>query len=50
MELLTLGFKQGMFEVYDPKSTGMIGDLIRKLNQLEPDEWIDIKVHYRLFR
>ncbi|ACI20577.1 DUF4384 domain-containing protein [Thermodesulfovibrio yellowstonii] len=46
--LISLGFQEGMFQVYDAKSTGMISDLIRRLNQLEPDEWTEATVVYRI--
>jgi hypothetical protein len=37
-ELVPLGFQEGMFKVYDAKSTGMISDLVKRLNQLEPSD------------
>uniref|UniRef100_A0A7C4EJJ2 DUF4384 domain-containing protein n=1 Tax=Thermodesulfovibrio aggregans TaxID=86166 RepID=A0A7C4EJJ2_9BACT len=45
-ELISLGFKEGIFQVYDAKSTGMISDLVRKLNQLDPDEWTETTTIY----
>lgn len=47
-ELIPLGFQESMFKVYDAKSTGMISDLVRKLNQLEPDEWTEMTVVYTI--
>ena len=38
-EILLHGFQEGMFKVYDAKSTGLVGDLARKLNQLDPADW-----------
>src|SRR6185369_16270566 len=38
-EILLTGFQEGMFKVYDAKSTGLVGDLARKLNQLDPADW-----------
>jgi len=35
-ELIPLRFQEGMFKVYDSKSTGMISDLVKRLNQLDP--------------
>jgi hypothetical protein len=33
------GFQEGLFKVYDAKSTALVGDLARKLNQLDPADW-----------
>jgi hypothetical protein len=49
-ELLSLGFREGIFQVYDSKSTGMIGDLIRRLNQIEPTDWTEATAAYTLKR
>ena len=49
-DLLPLGFKEGMFQVYDAKSTGMISDLVRRLNQIEPTDWTEATAVYRLKR
>lgn len=38
-EILLHGFQEGMFQVYDARSTGLVGDLARKLNQLDPADW-----------
>jgi hypothetical protein len=46
--LLPLGFKEGIFHVYDEKSTGMIGDLVRRLNQIELTDWTEATVVYTL--
>ncbi|PKN17592.1 MAG: hypothetical protein CVU71_16145 [Deltaproteobacteria bacterium HGW-Deltaproteobacteria-6] len=46
--LLPLGFKEGVFHVYDEKSTGMIGDLIRRLNQMDLADWAEAAAVYRL--
>lgn len=48
--LLPLGFKEGIFQVYDEKSTGMIGDLVRKLNQIELTDWTEATAVYNLKR
>jgi hypothetical protein len=48
--LLPLGFKEGIFHVYDEKSTGMISDLIRRLNQIELTDWTDATAVYTLKR
>lgn len=37
--LLESGFSEGMFKVFDARSTGLVGDLARRLNQLEPADW-----------
>lgn len=49
-ELIPLGFQEGMFKVYDAKSTGMISDLVKRLNQLEPAEWAEATAGYKLSR
>ncbi|NLA39962.1 MAG: hypothetical protein GX874_00865 [Smithella sp.] len=36
--LLSLSFQEGLFQVYDEKSTGMIGDFVRKLNAIDPTD------------
>ncbi|MFO7570919.1 MAG: DUF4384 domain-containing protein [Smithellaceae bacterium] len=46
--LLALGFQEGLFEVYDEKSTGMIGDLVRRLNAIEPADWAQAVSVYQL--
>ena len=38
-EIILQGFQEGMFQVYDARSTGLVGDLARKLNQLDPADW-----------
>jgi len=49
-ELLPLGFKEGNFQVYDEKSTGMISDLVRRLNQIELTDWTEATVVYYLIK
>ena len=49
-DIIPLGFQEGMFKVYDSKSTGMISDLVKKLNQLEPTDWAEATVVYKLER
>lgn len=46
--LLSLGFREGIFQVYDAKSTGMISDLVRRLNQIEPTDWTETTAIYYL--
>jgi hypothetical protein len=48
--IVPLGFQEGMFNVYDAKSTGMVNDLVRKLNQLEPTEWTEATAVYKIVR
>lgn len=48
--LIPLGFQEGMFTVYDAKSTGMISDLVKKLNQLEPTDWTEATAVYKIVR
>jgi hypothetical protein len=47
-ELLSIGFKEGIFQVYDSKSTGMISDLVRRLNQIELTDWAEATAVYYL--
>ncbi len=49
-DLIPLGFQEGMFKVYDAGSTGMISDLVRRLNQLEPSDWTEATAVYTLKR
>ena len=49
-ELLPLGFRESIFQVYDAQATGMIGDLVRRLNQIEPTDWTEATVLYILKR
>ena len=49
-DLLSLGFKEGIFQVYDVNSTGMISDLVRRLNQMEPTDWAEATSSYILRR
>ncbi|MEN6622753.1 MAG: DUF4384 domain-containing protein [Smithella sp.] len=49
-DLLLLGFHQGIFQVYDAKSTGMISDLVRRLNQMEPTDWAEASMSYTIKR
>ncbi|MBA3071093.1 MAG: DUF4384 domain-containing protein, partial [Nitrospirae bacterium] len=49
-DIIPLGFQEGMFKVYDSKSTGMISELVKRLNQLEPADWAEATVAYRIER
>ncbi len=49
-ELLALSFQEGMFKVYDARSTGMISDLIKHLNKLDPTDWAETTVIYTITR
>ena len=49
-DLLPLGFKEGIFQVYDEKSTGMISDLVRRLNHIELTDWTEATAVYHLKR
>jgi hypothetical protein len=46
--LLERGFSEGMFKVFDARSTGLVGDLARKLNQLDPADWGEAVVVYSI--
>ncbi|MDD4091677.1 MAG: DUF4384 domain-containing protein [Smithellaceae bacterium] len=46
--LLSLGFQEGVFQVYDEKSTGMISDLVRRLNQIDLADWSQASAVYQL--
>ncbi len=45
--LLHGGFKEG-FKVYDGKSTGLVSDLMRRLAQLDPADWGETTLQYRI--
>lgn len=49
-DIIPLGFQQGFFKVYDAKSTGMINDLVKRLNQIEPTDWTEATTVYVLRR
>ena len=49
-DIIPLGFQQGFFKVYDAKQTGMISDLVKRLNQLEPADWTEATAVYVLKR
>lgn len=49
-EILSLGFHEAMFKVYDSRSTGMISDLVKRLNKIEPDKWTETTEMYTLTR
>jgi len=48
--LLSIGFREGIFQVYDAKSTGMISDLVRRLNQIDLMDWTETTAVYYLKR
>lgn len=49
-KLLALGFREGMFEVYDARSTSMVSDLVRKLNKIDPENWAEASAFYTIVR
>jgi hypothetical protein len=49
-EILSLGFREGMFKVYDSRSTGMISDLVKRLNRIDPDKWTEATALYTITR
>ncbi|MBI5748952.1 MAG: DUF4384 domain-containing protein [Nitrospinae bacterium] len=49
-DIIPLGFQEGMFKVYDAKSTGMISDLVKRLSQIEPTDWTEATTVYVLRR
>jgi hypothetical protein len=49
-DLLSLGFHEGMFKVFDSRSTGMISDLVKRLNRIDPDKWTEATAVYTLTR
>jgi hypothetical protein len=49
-DLIPLGFREGIFTSYDAGSTGMINDLVRRLNQLDPADWAESTAAYRIQR
>lgn len=48
--IVPLGFQESMFKLYDAKSTGMVNDLVKKLNQLEPTDWTEATATYKIMR
>ena len=49
-ELLPLGFREGVFQAYDARSTGMINDLVKRLTTIEPTDWAEATAGYVLRR
>jgi hypothetical protein len=49
-ELIPLGFREGTSQVYDAQSTGMISDLVKRLSRLDPADWSETSVAYRIER
>ena len=49
-EILSLGFHEGMFKAYDSRSTGMISDLVKRLNRIDPANWTEATAVYTLTR
>lgn len=49
-DIIPLGFQEGAFKVYDAKSTGMISDLVKRLNQLTPVDWTEATAVYTIKR
>jgi hypothetical protein len=49
-ELLALSFQEGMFKVYDARATGMISDLVKHLNKIDPADWTEATVVYTIAR
>lgn len=47
-EIVLQGFQEGRFKVYDARSTALVGDLARKLNQLDPADWGEALVEYTI--
>ena len=47
---MPLGFQEGKLKVYDAKSTGMISDLVKRLNQLEPTDWAEATAGFKIER
>lgn len=47
-EILAVGYQEGLFKVYDAQSTGMVSDLVKRLNQLEPADWGETLAVYRI--
>lgn len=47
-DIIPLGFQEGMFRVYDAKSTGMASDLVKKLNQFEPADWAEATASFKI--
>ena len=49
-ELLPLSFKEGLFTVYDAKSTGMISDLQKNIGKIDITSWAEETAVYILRR
>ena len=49
-DLIPLGFQEGMFKVYDARSTGLVSDLVRRLNAIDPADWAQAQAVYTIER
>jgi hypothetical protein len=49
-DLIPLGFREGIRQVYDARSTGMISDFVKRLSRLDPADWSETSVSYRIVR
>ena len=49
-DLIPLGFREGTMQAYDARSTGMISDLVKRLSRLDPADWSEISMTYRIVR
>lgn len=47
--LLEKGFQEGIFQVFDSNSTGLVGDLSRRLNRINPSDWGESMIEYTIF-
>jgi len=39
-----------MLKVYNARSTGMISDLVKRLDQIDPMDWTEATAVYRIVR
>lgn len=47
-DLVALGFQEGFFKAYDARSTAMISDLVKRLNQIDAGDWAEATALYTI--
>lgn len=49
-DLIKAKFREGVFQIYEGKDTGLVTDLLRELALLEDADWAEITVPYEVYK
>ena len=49
-DLVKAKFREGVFQVYEGKDTGLMTDLLRELALLEDADWAEATVAYEVYK